>query len=230
MRIKQVLVEKWILARKIRQEDGPIELLKSGFLFAIRPLYERNSFYLTENPLDLTKIQSNLAKHKPRIKDEELSFKVISSNQEADDLEAEGYKFRINPKTPYRRYFNNGLIAFCTFVGQELGAICWIILSQQTQRKCNSPPIKIDYSNHEALPRGAWSNPKYRGLGIFIYTADNRGLYLAQKGVRKLRSADNIRNKVAFSLSHAMGDTQYGKAVSLRILGWRSWKETYWKM
>jgi hypothetical protein len=228
--IQDRLIKKWSMAWKIRREEGLLAMLKSCILSAIEPVYVHASYYLYENPIDLTEIESNLAKHKPKIDESILNFRVVDSNRQADELEEEGFEFRSYPyifshDTNYKKMLDDGLIGFCTFVGKEFAAITWVIPSQQAQDRFKPHPLKVDYLNHQAYPRAAWCNPKYRGLGITRYTFNNRDLYLAKMGIRMLRSADDYRNKAGYRLSHAMGDKQCGQAVFLKILCWKFWKE-----
>ncbi len=209
-------------AREIKQEEGLFALFKATFLFLISPVYHRALFYLYENQV---RTDSGISEPQPKINKNDLVFKVLSSNQEANELEAQGYKLRLNPNADYIRNFNNGVIAFCTFIGKELAAITWIIPSRQVQDRCGTPPIKIDY-NHEALPRGVWVNPKYRWLEIHRYNERNRERYLAEMGITMIRAPIDYANKTGQGFIEALGGKKYGRGRLVRILWWRFWKET----
>jgi hypothetical protein len=198
--------------------------------FLVRFLYQHDSYCLFE--YDVCKSLS-IKTNPPICKNYELNFKVVSSNREAQQLENEGFEFR-----SYRDHFNHssasstrlleyGLLAFCTFAGKELAAISWIIPSQKSQNKLKAPPLKVNYSDNEAFPRGAWSNPKYRGLGIYRYNNFNRDQYLREAGINILRAAIDVRNKTGLGLLQALGTRKYGEATLTRILLWSFWKETY---
>ena len=232
MNIQHILEFRCARARRVYQEDGIVKFLITCIMSLIKPIYMRHYYYLFKNQLNLTEIKSNLSKHKPKINIDDLTFQVVTSNAEADKLEEEGFEFRsypyiFSPYTNYTKMLDDGLIAFCTFVGKEFASISWIIPSQQAHDRFKTLPLKIDYSNHDAFPRAAWCNPKYRDLGIYRYTVNNRNLYLRQMGFKTLRAADDYKSKISVHLSRAMGDIQYGKAVYTNILGWKFWKETH---
>jgi hypothetical protein len=229
---KKALPRRLATIQKIRREDGPLAAFKTFARSVPRLIYFKACFYLNEHRLDGSEIEADLARHRPRIDNADLHFVVIKSNQQADELEKSGFEFRsypyvFNDAMTYSQMLDDGLIAFCTFVGKEFGAISWIVPSQQVQRKFEAPPVKVDYRNHEALRRAAWCNPKFRNLGIYRYTIENRNLYLWQKGYRILRSAEDYTNAAGIRLSKGVGDVTYGNAVLTRILGLGFWKETY---
>jgi hypothetical protein len=232
MGITNKLKMKLIALRKISQEDGLIELIKSFVLFLIRPFYDRHLYYLYEGIIDSKEIEYNISKDIPKTNIGALNFKIVSSNSEADRLEKENFEFRsyfrkfnidINPV----RMLDIGLIAFCTFIGKEFAAISWVIPSQQAQARYKAPPLKVDYSNHEAFPRSSWCHPKYRGLGIYRYTESNRDRYLSQIGITMLRSTVEYKNKSGYRMAEGMGYTKYGKAIFTRVLWWKFWQEIY---
>jgi hypothetical protein len=232
MGITNKLKMKLIALRKISQEDGLIELIKSFGLFLIRPFYDHHLYYLFEFVKYSEEIENDLSKDIPKINISALNFKIVSSNSEADRLEKENFEFRsysrkynidINPV----RMLDIGLIAFCTFIDKELVAVSWVIPSQQAQDRYRAPPLKVDYSNHEAFPRSSWCHPKYRGLGIYRYTVNNRDRYLSQIGITMLRSTVEYKNKSGNRLAEGIGYTKYGKAIFTRVLWWKSWQEIY---
>jgi hypothetical protein len=219
-------------AKQVRREKGTLELLDAFRQFIFKPVYSRYHFYLVENPINLADIENRLAKFKPRIDINRLSFKVVRSNQEAEQLEKEGFEFRSYPyihevHLTYNQMLDYGLIAFCTFVDKEFAACSWVITSKQVQDKFKAPPLKVDYANHEGFPRAAWTNPKYRRSGLFEYTAKNRDLYLARNGFKMLRGTIDFRNKVGFDMSIGLGDIICGTATYTKILGWKFACENY---
>jgi hypothetical protein len=217
----------WAREREIRQQEGVLGLLKASLLFFISPIYQHNNFYLFEQPVETG---FSLSEFEPRLKTDNLVFKVVSSNQEADKLEIENYKFRsysTGRQDGYSKRLDQGAIAFCTFVNTEFAAASWIVPSQQVQNRGHFIPIKIDYCEHEACTRGAWVAPKYRGLGLYRYHNRNRNLILAQMGIKKLRGTVDYTQKVGIAMSMALGYRIYGTARLVKILFWKFWKESY---
>jgi hypothetical protein len=209
------------------QQQGISGIIRISILFIMSPIYKKESFYLYEYSI----IQAN---HTDLIiKDldaSDLCFKVVDSNQEADNLEAEGFIFRSYPTLfnmghrDYTHWLNYGAIACCTFRKKELAAINWVILSKQVQEKLTFP-LEVDYSNHEFFARGSWTNPKYRNLHVYQYTAKNRDNYLIRRGISKLRTSIGYTNQIGKTLVESMGGHQYGLAEYTRILFWKYWRE-----
>ena len=162
-----------------------------------------------------------------------LTLRIISTNREADELEAQGFEFRSCPTTwnlnleAYRRRLYQGAIASCVFVGQELGTITWVIPSQEVQDKIGFSPQEVNYLNGEALEKGDWVNPKYRRMGLYKYNVHfNRDPFLVAKGITTMRTIFLQQNKTGQRLVASVGARPYAKTRLLKILWWKSWKET----
>jgi hypothetical protein len=172
-------------------------MFKASYLYLISPFYKQDYYYLYENNV---RKDYGPSEAQPRLNSNDLIFKIVSSNQEADELEGQNFKFRSYPTdwnhgiTDYRLWLNQGAMAFCTFVGKDFAAISWVIPSQQVQDKITYPQ-KIDYNN-EVFPRGAWVNPKYRGMELYRYTVRNRDRFLSERGIKLTRSNIVYGNKV----------------------------------
>lgn len=48
--------------------------------------------------------------------------------------------------------------------------------------------VKVDFSNNEVCGGGAWTNPKYRRLGFYQYSAFKRRQFAFSKGKTVYRS------------------------------------------
>jgi hypothetical protein len=215
--------------KRVREKNGTSGLIKSVFWFLVYPFYESAQYILFVKEVEP---EYSTSERRPNIGTNKLTFKVVTSNQEADKLEAEGYNFR-----KYANEFNNylkrytwlldcGLIACCTFVEKEFAAISWVALSKQVQDAIKAPPVKIDYENNEILARGMWVNPKYRGMELYRYTVRNRDKYLANRGVKRVLGPADYINKAGIGVAGAVGSKEYGRGRSIRILWWKSWRES----
>lgn len=215
--------------REIQKEEGFLEVVKHCTLFFISPIYKRHMFYLRVKPV---KADESLVDSHMKIDVRDLQSAMVTSNQEAEKLEKDGYKFRSYPTdwnlglTTYTRWLDEGMIAFCIFLAKDLAAINWVIRSAKTQKRV-SLPLKIDYSKGEGFARGTWVNPKYRGLGLMRYLFYNRDRCLLSLGIKYLRTADDYNNKNASGAANVLGYTNYGRARLVRIFWWKFWKETY---
>jgi hypothetical protein len=224
-------IRKWrTTARRVRHDFGLSGLLWATFLFLLSPVYDCKTYNLYEYHVKPDSVPDEALRNTSA---SEISFKIVSSNQEADKLESQNYEFRSYPTdfndglVAYERWLEHGATAFCTFVGTEFAAITWIVASQQTQRGIKAPRIRIGYTNHEALSRGGWTNPEYRGLGLHEYTLRSRDRYLASIGINVTRTCIELWNKIGLGFAGSVGTRQYGRAREFRILFWKVWKETY---
>ena len=156
----------------------------------------------------------------------------MTSNEEADRLESEGLAFRSHPTdhneyvSLYSRWLDHGAIAFCTFVGKEFASIGWVLPCQRTHDLVKAPPIAVDYANHEAMQRGMWVSPSFRGKGLYRYTVHNRDRFLLERGITVLRTAIDYTNQTGRGVDEALGARLYGRGQSLRILWLEKWKES----
>jgi hypothetical protein len=218
--------------RRTWNNYGTIGFFKATLRFLVYPFFQCVEYRLYQSQITPNYIISG-----NRYGDvtDKVTFRVVRSNPEADKLEVEGLSFRSYP-TPfnnylkfYRRWLDCGAIAFCTFVDKEFAAICWVIPSKRTQLAIKAPLLHVNYSQHEVFPRGAWVNPKYRGMDLYRYNWVNRDRYLSQIGITTLRSVIDYSSKIGKDFVEALGQKQYGRARSLKILWFRFWKEYYIK-
>ncbi len=209
-------------------QNGPTGLLETGIRFLFSPIYKRENFWLTV--IHLTE-ENEAEKYYPRISLDKVTFKAITSNEEADNLEAEGYSFRKTPTyfnhnlTLYRKWLHYGAVACCTFIEKDFAAIDWAIISQETQEKIGAPPVRVDYVNHEAFSRGAWVNPKYRGAKLWVYTAWQRNQFLLAKKFTIKRGVVDYTNNPGKGISEASGHKICGTGRRTRILWQTNWEE-----
>ena len=97
----------------------------------------------------------------PRIRD--FIFKVVASNQQADELAADGLDFRSHIINARQR-LDKGAIAFCVFINSELAHISWLAVSEQAMKTFNTLPYQVDFSSNEASVLGAETNPEYLAM------------------------------------------------------------------
>jgi hypothetical protein len=219
-------------ARRTWNNYGATGFIKAILRFLVYPFFQCVQYRLYQSRITPDYVLSD---NKIGGVTDRLTFRIVRSNFEADKLEAEGLDFRSYP-TPfnnylkfYRRWLDFGAIAFCTFVDREFAAICWVIPSKRTQLAIKAPQLHINYSKHEVFPRGAWVNPKYRGMDLYRYNWVNRDRYLSQIGVTTLRSVIDYSSIIGKDFVEALGQKQYGRARSIKILWFRFWKEYYFK-
>jgi hypothetical protein len=210
-------------AKQIHGSEGWVSLVRRGFTFMLYQLYEYRTYYLTEYKMENSR-SLNEADFMPRIRD--FSFKTVNGNQEADELEAEGYEFRSYATNfDARRALDMGAIAFCVFAGRQLAAMGWAALSQRAFDSLNERPIKIDFSNRDAFIGGIWTSPRYRRMGLRTYRTFKLRQYLLDKGIAMTRGPIAKENIPALMGLAKLDITIYGEGRYLRVLWWKSWKE-----
>jgi len=209
-------------AKQILQSEGLISLVRRVFPFVVKCFFRHETYYLYEHtPRNIRNLDK--ADFMPKI--DNFTFKIVSTNREADELEAEGLEFRSQVINAGERQ-DKGAIAFCIFVGPELAHIGWVAMTEEAKRSMGEPPYKVDFSNGEVCTGGTVTTPKYRGKGLMTYGYWKRFEYVGAKGVRISRNAV-ITSNIASNKVHAKFNPRiYAQARYLKVLWWKSWKET----
>ncbi len=208
-------------AHQVYQTDGSVGLLRRGLAFGIGPFFFFRTYYVYRECVeDLAEAEE--AGFVPEI--EGLSFHIVSSKEEADELEAQGFLFRSQVANA-RRNLEKGATAFCLFVGQELASIAWHATNRDAQRSLGEPPYPVDYEKDEICSGGLWSNPKYRRKGLRRYSRLRRLEFLRDSGVKARRGVIAKQNVLAFSGRADFQPSASAEARYLRVLWWKWWKE-----
>lgn len=217
------LTELFTVAKRVFQTEGLPTLLTRGFAFLIGNFFQYGNYYLYE--IDILEVLEQNKKPDdflPEIPN--LTLKIVSTNEQADELNKEGFEFRsqfINA----RKRLDRGAIAFCIFMGRELANIGWITLTQQAKDSLHELPFKVDFSNNEACTGGALTKPKYRNMGLMRYNYFKRLEFLKENGRLKDRAAvdkDNVASQVGVA---KISDNIYAEARFLKIMWCKFWKE-----
>ena len=212
-------------ARRIYHTEGLGPLARRGASFAARCFFDYQGYYLTVRWLDNAR-QGEEAPPVPQVDD--LSLKTVATNGEADELQADGYCFRSHPHfVDARKALDSGATAFCLFVGRELAAISWVALTQRAMDALNEPPIKLDFARGESFSGSVWTNPKYRRMGFRTYRSYKLRQFLRERGVVAILGYTTEKDAAAATrIAAEAGRTIYARGRFVRILWWKSWKET----
>jgi len=176
-------------------------------------LYEQS----TANIMDY-----NEADYVPRI--DGLTMKLVWTNEQANELEAEGFEFRSHTVNARER-LDKGAIAHCWFVGLELVSFSWLALNQQAKDALPEPPYKVDFLNAESCAGDIWTKPEYRRMGIRTYGRVKRMQFLLDNGIATNRAAVAKWNIASQGVYTKFNANIYGEARYLKILWWKWWKE-----
>ena len=210
-------------AKQIYQTQGLLSMLRRAFLFLAYCLLEYRSYYLTEHSHENIQ-QLKEADFIPKVDD--ITFKMVTSSQEADELGANGYEFSSYPRGfDDRKALDSGAIASCIFVGRELAAIGWVALVQEAMDSLNERPMKVDFSGEDAFIGAVWTNPKYRRMGFRTYRVFKLRQFLLDKGITTTKGCVTKGNIAGLVSGARIGDSIYAEGHYLRILWWKFWKE-----
>jgi len=208
-------------AKRIYQTEGLVSLVRQACAFFAYCLFEHRTYYIylgdTEDILALHE-----ADFRPKI--DAFVFKVVSSNEEADELEAHGYEFRSQVHNARKR-LDSGAVAFCIFVDNELAHIGWVVMTQQAKDSLDEPPYRVDFSNKEGCAAGIWTNPKYRRKGLSSYGYMKRLRYMLDNGIVTDRTAINTLNIPGQEYQTKVSCSICAEGRYLRVLWWKWWKE-----
>jgi GNAT superfamily N-acetyltransferase len=209
-------------AKQIYRTEGLITLLWRVFAFLRYRLLEYRTYHLYAAPIEEILQASDENDIVPGIGNS--SVKVVSSNDEADELEAQGFEVR-SQATDVAKRLDSGATAFCVFVGRELACIGWVALTQEAMNSLDEPPYKVHFADHESCTGRYWTSPKYRGKGLAPYASFNTIKFLHERGIQVNRTAMNTGNFSSVRATERAGFKAYGEGRYLRVLWWKSWRE-----
>ena len=127
--------------------------------------------------------------------------------------------------TKAREKLDKGAVALCIFVEQELAHISWVAMTEEAKKMVDPLPYKVDFANSEACMGGAWTNPKYRRMGLMEYGVYKRRQFQVERGLGIARGSIAARNVPSAGVAAKVGSNMYAEAHYLRILWWKCWKE-----
>ena len=217
---------KWLLrkAEQILQADGSIPLVKRGFPFVVRHFFryfKYNQYYIYDYAVDDI-LKLNAADFMPKI--DSFTLKIVSTNEESDELEAEGLEFR-SQVINSRERLDKGAVAFCIFVDNTLVHIGWVVMTQQAKDSLDEPPYRVDFSERKGCTAGIWTSAGFRRKGLSSYGYMKRLRFMLHNGILIDRTAVNKRNVVGHEYQTRLSCSVCGEGRYLRVLWWRSWKE-----
>jgi hypothetical protein len=208
-------------ARNIYKHEGLIPLLQRGSTFLAKRCFRYRTFNLIECAIENI---DNLSEADFMPKIDEFTSKIISTKEEADELEADGLDVRLWPLN-YREMLDKGAVVSCVLVGGELASIYWACMTDEARESLGEPPCKVDFSKGEAYAGGFITSPKYRGIGLATYVDFKTFQFLKEKGKIVTRHIAATENVAPHRIAAKFGAKVYGKGRYLRVLWWQSWKE-----
>ena len=208
-------------ANHIYETGGIVALLRHAFSFLAYCLFQYRTYYLYAHyPHSHDGLPE--AACMPQI--EHLSYRTISTDREADLLEADGFEFRSHCADS-REKLDKGAVALCIFISRELANVVWVATTQQAKDSLKQPPFKVDFSKNEVCVGNGWTNPKYRRMGLRVYGHLKGSQFLLDRGIAVSRYAIAKGNFAARMSTEKVELHPYAEGRYLRILWWKSWKE-----
>ena len=206
-------------AKYILQTEGLRSLIGKVFSFLKVRFLQYGTCYLYHEALE----EKNEADFLPKIQN--YSLKIVCNNQQADELAANGLEFR-SPGIIDRDRLDKGAIASCIFVGAELAHKSWHAVTEEAKTSMTTLPYEVGFSKNHAFAGPAFTNPKFRGLGLWSYRRFKTSELLRKRGFVAMRwvvAESNI--EMQRRLANKIGTKPYAEARYLRILCWKYWKE-----
>jgi hypothetical protein len=214
--------ELFSVAKHIFQREGLSPLLRRGFAFLAEYFFWYEAYYLYQ--IDILKVLKQNSEADLISEIQDLTTKIVSTNEQADKLAGQGFEFR-SQVINARKRLDKGAIALCIFAGREFAHIGWITLTQQAKDSLNELPLSIDFSNKEASTGGVMTNPKYRAMGLMKYGYFKRLEFLKEKGKLIDRAAVAKSNVASQAAAAKLSDGIYAEARFIKLLWWKFWRE-----
>lgn len=212
---RQILLKR---LKTILQTEGLSKIFLRTFKYIAGFFFQFGTFYIYEHTMR-ERIENEFF---PSIKN--LTFQMVSSNKQADELAANGLEFRSYSIYTSRR-LDKGAIAFCFFVGHDLAHISWVALTKEAKNTFDPIPYQIDFSNKEAWTGGSFTIPKFEGQGLMKYGYYKRLDFLREQGIRKSINIVSVKNIASQKAQAHFSPKIRGKAFYLKIFLWQYWKE-----
>lgn len=215
----------WNRAKILYWEAGLGAVLRQ-VLIVLR-IYENFHYYLYKVEMKPLENESRVL---PKIDVSNLTYMRLTSKAELGELIANGFTFKGQDIDYYKYILGKGAVGDFLFVGKELATLCWTAMNNEAKDAFDSKPYKVDFENNEVCFGGAWTNPKYRSLGLSSYLSYKVRMYLINKGIKinrfmiEIHNTPSIRSNEKLNVDVDFGP--YAKAHFIRILGFGSWKET----
>lgn len=207
-------------ARYIYQSEGAISLLRRLFTHLFSQIFAWEEYYFFQNFVG----ELNEADFLPKVKD--FTFKIITSNETADDwAKRTGSDFR-KQILHARRRLDAGTVAFCIFIQNQLAHIDWVGLNQKAKNSINTEPYQVNFSQHQGCIGGGETVPKYRGKGLSLYGWFHMNNYMKQQRITMLIGIVATDDVGFYKLQSKFPSRISAKARYIKFLWWQYWKET----
>jgi hypothetical protein len=155
-----------------------------------------------------------------------LEVRTVESLDDVARLVADGYE---DPRARLRsveRGLAAGACAVCAFVDRRFAYIGWVAISADAKRTFDPLPYHVAFDQGEGATGGAWTAPRFRGLGLYRYVFGRELDLLRRKGCTVCCNSISVGN-LASQRGQAFYEARVcARARAIRILGFKKWSES----
>ena len=155
-----------------------------------------------------------------------LEVRTVESVEDVAQLVADGFE---DPRAQARLMecaLTAGAFAVCAFVDRQFAYIGWVATSANAKRTFDPLPYHVAFDQGEGATGGAWTVPRFRGLGLYRYVFGRELDLLRRKGCTVCCNSITVGN-VASQRGQAFYEARVcARARAIRILGFKKWSES----
>lgn len=207
----------------ILKRDGATALVKKIFLFSVRMLVTYRTYFnyeiycLFEMDLDETNDFASI----PMPKNAKLD--IVSTSAQIDKLISKGYNFSSCPSFKYLKDgIEKGAALFFVFIGKEYAHSSMVAVDNNGAL---FDPLFQKLHFQEAGYIGlCYTNPLYRGMGIYPYILTRGCEFLKEKGKSKALINTKKTNRASIRGITKAGFVFVSEVRYLKLLFWKSYK------
>jgi len=180
------------------------------------------TYYIYRYPI--SRIDEN--RFRPAV--EHLEVRTLESLDGVARLMEQGFEDPREKVCSMERRLAAGAFAVCAFVHGRLAYIGWVATSAQAKRSFDPLPYHVAFDEGEGATGGAWTAPRFRGLGLYRYVFGIELDLLRRKGRTVCCNPISVRN-LASQRGQAFYEARVcARARAIRILSFKRWTE--WPM
>lgn len=208
---------------EILKREGAATLAKKFFLSSIRALtnyrtyfyYEK--YWLFEKRLDGVNdsLSISLARN--------ANLNIVSTSAQIDKLISEGYDFRSCPAFEnLKGGLEKGAMLFFVFIGKEYAHSSMVAMD--TNGALFDPIFQRIHFQNAGYIGPCYTNPLYRGMGIYPYVLSKSCEFLREKGKTKALINTKKNNQVSIKGITKAGFVLISEVRYLKLLFWKFYK------
>ena len=203
--------------------EGVKSLCSRGYKYICHSLFFAEDFYVSRGYIQSIE-EGDESRYLPKI--DNYCYRIITTNQEADELIAEGFKFGAY-ELNLRTVLDKEVLAYCIFIDNELAHMICKAVTQRGKKAVDPRPFHVDFESGSAVAGKAFTVPKYRQLHLRAYSGFLLRKYNREQGINHGYGTLEVHNYPAIANTaynpHAriMSRCKY-----LRLLWFKYFKET----